>query len=654
MRSQTTTSPARTLSLPPCTHPATMAVLRRLKVRRYVSAFSAGERAVARRRLPMPVSQWAERHRVIHTSSRPGPWRNAVTMYTAGIMDASFMPGVRTIVMMKSPQTGGTEAVHNCVGYSIDRQPGPVLYVYPDEVTARENARDRILPMLQDSPRLRELMSPDPDDTSSLRIALAHTAIYMAWSGSPSRLGNKPIRYLVLDELDKYQDASKEASSESLAEKRCTTWGSRARIWKISTPTTEDGPIARAYAGAQARYGYAVKCPQCGRRHVMAESGLRWPEGVRPLEVYSQRLGRYECPHCRARWTDADRDEAVRRGGWIVPATGEDMEVHVRQTRPAVVAFHVPALISPFVSLSELCQRKAEVEGSSDLQQWKDWRNNYLGLAWTELHEERDPEALARLCDDRPRGTVPGGGRVSCLLAGVDTQKGYFRYVIRAYGFGQAEESWLVQCGALDSFRALEQTLLEAEYRDADGKAYHVAGVMMDAMGSRTAEVYAWAARHRGRVFPWQGRQSMTAPYSMTALEYFPSAKGDKVKIPGGLTLFRCDTTFFKSGLAAKLAVAPEDAGAFHLHRDADGELAQYFAEMTAEVWDDARQCWINPKGRANHYWDCEVMASALAYIKGVRNSRKEPPKPEGPAQRKPAPAPARQPARPWGGGRYE
>ena len=93
----------QTISLPPCLHPDTLAVLRRLKVKRYASSFSRGERAVARRRLPIPVSKWAERHRVIHMSSRPGPWRNSVTMYTAGIMDASFLPGVRTIVMMKSP-----------------------------------------------------------------------------------------------------------------------------------------------------------------------------------------------------------------------------------------------------------------------------------------------------------------------------------------------------------------------------------------------------------------------------------------------------------------------------------------------------------------------------------------------------------------------
>ena len=652
MKSPTTTFP-NPVSLPPCLHPDTLAVLRRLKVRRYVSGFSKGERAVARRRLPMPVSQWAERHRIVNTSSRPGPWRNAVTMYTAGIMDASFLPGVRTIVMMKSPQTGGTEAVHNCIGYSIDRQAGPVLYVYPDELTAQENARDRILPMLQESPRLRELMSPDPDDVSVQRIALAHTTIYMAWSGSPSRLGNKPIRYLVLDELDKYRDSGREASSESLAEKRCTTWGPRARIWKISTPTTEDGPIARAYAGAQARFAYAVRCPACGCRHVMEDSGLRWPADAEPAGVQSRRLGRYECPHCRAQWTDADRDEAVRNGSWIVPETGEDMEAFIRASRPETVAFHVPALVSPFVSLSELCQRKAEIEAANSLPLWKDWRNNYLGLPWTELHEERDPEAMARLCDDRPRGAVPGGGRVSCLLAGVDTQKGYFRYVIRAYGFGEAEESWLVQCGALDTFKALDEVLLETAYADAEGRAYHVAGVMIDAMGNRTREVYAWAARRRGRVFPWQGKQSMTSPYAMTSLEYYPSPRGDKIRIPGGLVLYRCDTTFFKSGLAAKLEIAPEDPGAFHLHSNADGALRQYFQEMSVEVWDDPKQCWINPRGRANHYWDCEVMCSALAYVKGVRNTRKEAPKPDGQAPRRPAPKPAQQSARRFGGGRW-
>ncbi len=144
-----------------------------------------------------------------------------------------------------------------------------MLYVYPDEATARENAQDRIIPMLHASPRLREYLTGMGDDLSSLRIKMAHLTIYMAWSGFASRLGTKPIRYLILDELDKYQNTKREAAAEALAEKRVITWGKRAIIWKLSTPTVVDGPIDRAFRQAEARFRYHVVCPACGSEVLM-------------------------------------------------------------------------------------------------------------------------------------------------------------------------------------------------------------------------------------------------------------------------------------------------------------------------------------------------------------------------------------------------
>ena len=219
--------------------------------------FSRGERKIMRRRKPVPVSQWAEKYRIVEMSSIPGKWKNLFTPYLTGIMDAAGTPGVETVIICKSPQTGGSECGHNFVGWCIDRSPGPVMYVFPDEITARENARDRIIPMITGSPRLRDYMTGSGDDASSLRINLAHMPIYLGWSGSVSRLGNKPIRTLILDELDKYKNPKNEATSEVLAEKRTTTWRTRRHIIKISTPTTEDGPIWTALTQeAGARFDY--------------------------------------------------------------------------------------------------------------------------------------------------------------------------------------------------------------------------------------------------------------------------------------------------------------------------------------------------------------------------------------------------------------
>jgi len=610
--------------------------------------FSKGERKVLRRRRPIPVSQWAERFRVLEMSSIPGRWKNLFTPYLAGIMDTMATRGVETVIICKSPQTGGSEAGHNFVGWCIDRCPGPVMYVFPDEITARENAKDRIIPMIEASPRLREYMTGYGDDASSLRINLTHMPIYLAWSGSVSRLGNKPIRTLILDELDKYKNPKNEATSEALAEKRTITWRTRRHILKISTPTDKNSPIWLAFTEeAQVRFDYWVRCPHCGIRQLMQCDRIDWPgkgtdKEPDAEEVLTRRLATYPCEHCGTVWDDNDRDRAVRGGEWRDRAGGLDLASYLATRRPQKVGFHVPAWLSFFVSLSEVARAALKARQSGRINDLKDYQNQYKAEPWVQEHAVRNEDAVLALCDDRPRGKVPGPvpgkagdvPRVCCLLAGVDTQKGHFRYVIRAFGFGELEESWLVQCGTADTLEALDAIFWQSAYIDAQGREYHVRAVMIDAMGGRTAEIYRYAVKHRGRVYPWQGVRSMTQPYTPTPQEYFPDIKGNKIKIPGGINLWRCDTTFFKNDLAHKIGIHPDDPGAFHLHSNERGELEEYAREMCAEVYDDDEQAWINPHSRPNHYWDCEVMVKALAYIRNVRNSKV---KAERPARRKAA-----------------
>ena len=618
----------------------------------FPASFSRGERAAMRRRRPIPVSEWAESHRVLEMSAIRGRWRNVFTPYLRGIMDVAGLPGIETVIICKSPQTGGSECGHNIVGYCIDRLPGPVMYVFPDELTARENAKDRIIPMIEASPRLSQYMTGYGDDTSSLRINLLHMPIYLGWSGSVSRLGNKPIRILILDELDKYKNVKNEASSESLAEKRTTTWRTRRKIVKISTPTTEDGPIWKALTEeAGARFDYWVRCPHCGFFQHMDFDRILWPgrydEAAEPdaETVLAKRLATYACEHCGAIWDDGDRDRAVRGGEWRDRVTGLELMAHVRAHRPVKVGFHIPAWLSYFVSLSEVAYAWLRYQESGKLDDLKNFRNQYAAEPWVEEHAARSEDAILALCDDRPRGAVPGPvegrERIAILLGTVDTQQHYFRWVIRAYGYGEQEESWLVAAGAADSLTSVDEIMFGSVYRDPEGREYAVSQVMIDAMGGRTAEVYRWAVSHRGRVLPWQGVRSLSQPYNPSMQEYFPDARGNKIRIPGGMMLYRCDVTFFKSDLSFKLSINPDDPGAFHLHSNDDGKLEQYAKEMCAEVWDDDKRGWENPAQKPNHYWDCEVMQRALSFILNVRFRRradeeavKKAPRPPRPVER--------------------
>ena len=598
--------------------------------------FSAAEKQVLYKRKPETPSVWAARHRVLRMSSIPGKWKHIFTPYLAPLMDALRFPGVEVGILCKSPQTAGSEAGLNILGHAADHAPGPAMVVYPDRDTAREISRDRLLPMFEDSPRLRRHLSGAAGEESSIRINLRHMPIYLGWSGSVSRLGSKPIRLLILDEMDKYANSTREASSEALAEKRTITWRSRRLILKISTPTTENGPIWQAFSEeAHARFDWQVTCPNCGGLEVMNFDSIRWPEGIRDPElILKDRLAVYQCAHCPATWNDAERSLAVRAGRWVERASGLELFTHLETRKPTKIGFHIPSWLSYFVSLSEVAHAFLKWKKNNRLVDLKDFMNQFKAEPWAEVRAARKEEAILKLCDDRPRGLVPspikGVPKVAALVAGIDTQAKYFRYVIRAFGYGSSEESWLIQAGTAVNFAALDEIMWRNTYLDGEGNEYKIKAAVIDAMGApgRTKAVYAWCAQ-RPRAMAYQGKQTLATPVAYTPLEFFPDARGHKIKIPGGLLLRRVDTTFFKSDLAEKLLVAPGDPGAFWLHsdvvrRDATGQtnnlLTEYAQEMCAEVFNPETLVWENPKNRPNHFWDCEVMALVSAWELGLRN----------------------------------
>lgn len=599
----------------------------------YSFRFNRAERRILKKKRQIPVSSWAEKHRIITTGPLAGAWwRNSVTPYLQGVMDASFFASVQTIIICAAPQTGKSEAVHNCIGYAADRNPGPVLYVYPDEMTARDNSRDRIQTMIEASPRLRSYMTAVHDDLSSMRINLQHMQIYMAWARSAARLANKPIRYVVFDETDKYPDTAgkREADPISLGEKRTTTYKWNRKIWKLSTPGIETGPIWVALTTeAQVIFDYWVSCPECQVMQLMVfdKEHFKFPEGVRdPEKIEAEKLAWYECDRCRVKWDDELRNRAVRTGQWRSRESNMELSEYLAAFRPKKIGFHIPSWISYFVSLSEVAA--AFLKGLKDKTKLKDFCNAYQAIPWVHYHQERKEDVILALRDDRSRGMVPGGGLVTALTAGIDTQQHGFWYEIRAWGWGMEKESWQIREGYVTSLEALKKIIIDDYYEDPEGVRYFVRLAIMDAMGgtqrqttgvgTRTSEVYAFCRNYRARILPLKGEQHMSQPVTYnTKLHTFP---GTSKLIPGGLMLFRADVTFFKNELSRLVDIAPGDPGAWHLHAETTEEWAR---QMTAEYRDE-KGLWQCLAGRDNHAWDCSVYNLAAAHFLDITQWKKQ------------------------------
>ena len=110
----------------------------------------------------MSVSDWADAYRTLSSKSaaEPGRWRTKRTPYLKEIMDClSPRSPIQKVVFMKGAQIGGTECGNNWIGYIIHKAPGPIMAISPTVEMAKRNSRQRIDPLIEDCPTLKNLVS---------------------------------------------------------------------------------------------------------------------------------------------------------------------------------------------------------------------------------------------------------------------------------------------------------------------------------------------------------------------------------------------------------------------------------------------------------------------------------------------------------------
>lgn len=595
--------------------------------------FFPAEREVFRRKEDISTAGFAEKYRQVTMGAHTGPWRNDISPHLVEIMDTWDLPYVREVDVVKSPQTGGSQLIYNCEGCSVKQDPSTAMIVMPNQDTGRKVGEDRIIPMIRQTPPLARLMSDNPDDTAKQRIKFANgSLLYMAWANSTSALATFPMKRVYFDETDKYPPTvGKETDPISLGEKRVRTFRYTHKILKVSTPTREDGPIWKAFQGCEVQYRYFARCSDCGTEQPFVLDNLHYPLDRAPEDIRREHLAWYECESCHMHWNDYQRDAVVRAGRWK-RTKGKDI------LRPRAVGFHMPSWISTDVSLSEIAA--AWLVAKTDRVKLIDFYNDYLAEPFIEKLSDRKEDEILALRDDRPRGLVPRD--IAILLCSIDTQQRGFYYEIRALGWGPSLPSWQVREGYVESFKGLEDILYNSEYKDIDGKDHVIQAAFIDSGGgtgtvpkhSRTAEVYDFCRRNP-IVRPVKGRQTMTTMVNPSRIDFYPRTKKP---IPGGLTLYHVNVTYFKDYLATKLAINPEDPGAWLLHSECPEEYAR---QMVSEHRDEKGR-WQCPRGKPNHYWDIAVYFLAAAEILQVKFWKR----PEEEAQEAPKKKPTQKPKR--------
>lgn len=524
-------------------------------------------------------------------------------------MDAFSDPTVETVVWVSSSQTAKTEVKNNAVGYHIDQDPAPILCVEYSVEMAETWSKDRLAPMLRDTPCLRDRVK-DPrtrDSGNTLRHKVFKGGhITVVGANAAAGLASRPIRVLLLDEVDRYPaSAGTEGDPVTLAIKRTANFWNR-KIGMFSSPGREEtSRIWRAYQASDRNRRW-VPCPHCGEFQTLDWAGVKWVNRQESEDgQHHPETARYLCRHCGSLWSDTERWAALGKGEWRP-------EAPFRGTR----GFWTNALYSTFVKLEKLLVgedgwlQATEDNKRGDPHRLMVFTNTVLAECWTEKQGEAPDWGWVAGRREEYAAEVPAGALV--LVAGVDIQDN--RWELEVVGYGPGEESWGIEykVGYGDPTRAAYwddlDRALQAVYHHESGSQMHIAAAAVDSGGHHTQAVYDFCGKlaHR-RVFAVKGVPGAGHP-TLSATKRKGAHTGSTVD------LFNIGVDGAKGLVYSRLRVTEPGPGYCHFPPQ---YTESYFEGLTAERLQTKKtkgipqKVWVLPSGRRNEPLDIRVYAAA-------------------------------------------
>jgi len=505
----------------------------------------------------MTVSQWADAERRLspESSAEPGRWYTSRAEYSRGIMDACSDPTVRRVIVMSSAQVGKTEVLLNIIGYCIDQDASPILCVQPTLSMGQAFSKDRLAPMLRDTPALKgKVKDPRSRDSGNTTLSKQFPggSINIVGSNSAAGLASRPIRVVLADELDRWpSSAGTEGDPLRLAEKRATTfWNSKIVI--VSTPTVKDASrIESEYLDSDQRQ-FWVPCADCGEKQTLKWSQVHWPDGEPTKAIYV-------CECCGSTWHDAARYKAISRGEWIADKPGN-----------TTAGFRLSGLYSPWIALGDAARDFLEAKKMPETL--RVWINTFLGETWEEQGEGVKDDEIPGRGEDYDG--VPND--VLMLTAGIDTQNDRLEIEVLGHGVNEAE-TWSIDHhiiygdpSAPQIWRDLDLYLGQKFERD-DGKLLNIRCAAIDSGGHYTQAVYDFVRpRERRGIFAVKG----------IAGESKPIVGRPARNNIGKIRLFPVGVDTAKELIYARLKINIPGPGYCHFPARYDDE---YFEQLTAE-----------------------------------------------------------------------
>ncbi|SHN45911.1 Phage terminase, large subunit GpA [Chitinophaga sp. CF418] len=360
----------------------------------------------------MTPREWADTFRILPDSSaRPGKFSSDFTPYVKEPMDRlSVNDPAQKVIVKKSSQVGFTEVGNNWLGYVIDKAPAGMLYVMPTDTMMKDTSKNRIEKMIESTPAISDKIAAKRSKDSSNTLMFKEFRggfVKMVGANSPVGLASTAVRFVYMDEIDRYPlSVGGEGSAEGLAETRTITFGARKKILLTSTPTIKGTSAIDARFETTGQRYYHVPCPFCNEYQVLSIDQIVYEPGK-----YSE--AKYRCCSCQALIDERFKARMLKQGKWI-PRYPERED-------GLVYGYFINALYSPsnWYPWSQLVKERDEAE--NNIPKKIVFTNTKLGEAY-ESDEKGDKPDWESLYDRSVDYLPEPFSSVTFITAGVDVQ----------------------------------------------------------------------------------------------------------------------------------------------------------------------------------------------------------------------------------------
>lgn len=453
----------------------------------------------------LTLSQWADRYRMLsaESSAEPGRWHTDKAPYQREIMDAIGDAHIRRVVIMCAAQLGKTELLLNILGYFMAYAPAPILVMQPTLDMGQTFSKDRLAPMIRDTPVLRGLVDVKSRYAGNtiLKKNFPGGHITIVGANSATGLASRPIKVLLADEVDRYPgSAGTEGDPLSLAQKRQTTFWDKKTVM-VSTPVIKGHSRIETEYNQSTREEWNVPCPECGHYQPFVWANLIFDPDDLQKEIV------YKCERCGCVANEYRWKQQSQQGRFVAENPGAE-------TR----GFHLNTLASTFCGWKEIVQKFIVAKEQLDQgnpEGMKVWVNTELGETWEERGEQvEDTELFNRR--EIYDAVVPE--EVLVLTAGVDVQDD--RFEVEIVGWGVGKESWGIRYQKIYGDMLKEQVwedldaFLQTVWCKKDGTALRIISCCIDSGGHHTDQVYRFTKeRYERGVWAIKGKGGAEVPY---------------------------------------------------------------------------------------------------------------------------------------------